>query len=75
MRREQVMAGGRFSDVMAAYPWIFQPMQIELVRAAELGGMLDQVLLQMPAMSSMIWRYAAWSAAKTLYPKLSSSSR
>ena len=44
--QRQVEAGGHFSDVMAAYPWIFQPVQIELVRAAEQGGMLDQVLMQ-----------------------------
>ncbi len=40
----QVQAGGKFSEVMAAYPWIFPPMQIELIRAAEKGGMLDQTL-------------------------------
>ena len=40
----QVQAGGKFSEVMSAYPWIFSPMQIELIRAAEKGGMLDQTL-------------------------------
>lgn len=40
----QVQAGGKFSEVMAAYPWIFPPMQVELIRAAEKGGMLDLTL-------------------------------
>ncbi len=42
----QVQAGGKFSEVMSAYPWIFAPMQIALIRAAETGGMLDKTLLE-----------------------------
>ncbi|HZO88940.1 MAG TPA: type II secretion system F family protein [Chthonomonadaceae bacterium] len=65
----QVQAGGRFSEVMAAYPWIFPPMQIELVRAAEQGGMLDRVLLQIADYIEHELEIRRLISRETLYPK------
>ena len=44
--QQQVQKGGKLSDVFAAYPWIFSELQIEMIRAAEQGGMLDKMLLR-----------------------------
>lgn len=68
--QEQVQAGGRFSDVMAAYPWIFQPLQIEMVRAAELGGMLDQILRQIADYVDHELSIRRLISYETFYPKL-----
>ncbi len=67
--QEQVQAGGKFSDVMAAYPWIFQPMQIELVRAGEQGGMLEQILLQIADYIEHELEIRRLISRETLYPK------
>ncbi len=66
----QVMAGGKFSDVMAAYPWIFQPVQIEMVRAAELGGLLDQVLRNVADYVEDELAVRRMISHETLYPKI-----
>jgi type II secretory pathway component PulF len=65
----QVQAGGRFSDVMAAYPWVFQPMQIELVRAGEQGGMLEQILLQIADYIEHELEIRRLISRETIYPK------
>lgn len=67
--QQQVLAGGKFSDVMAAHPWIFQPMQIELVRAAEQGGMLDRTLLQIADYVEHELEIRRLISRETLYPK------
>ena len=68
--QRQVQAGGRFSDVMAAYPWIFQPMQIAMVRAAEQGGLLDQVLRQVADYIDHEIEIRRLISHETLYPKI-----
>jgi type II secretory pathway component PulF len=67
--QKQVLAGGKFSDVMAAYPWIFQPVQIELVRASEQGGMLDRVLVQLAEYSEHELEIRRIIRRETFYPK------
>lgn len=66
----QVMAGGKFSDVMAAYPWIFQPVQIEMVRAAEIGGLLDQVLRNTADYVEQELAVRRMISYETLWPKI-----
>jgi type II secretory pathway component PulF len=66
----QVQAGGKFSDVMQAYRWIFSPMQIELVRAAEKGGLLDQVLIRIAEYIEHELEIRRLVSRETLYPKL-----
>ena len=68
--QRQVQAGGRFSDVMAAYPWIFQPMQVAMIRAAEQGGLLDQVLRQVADYIEHEIEIRRLISRETLYPKI-----
>lgn len=68
--QRQVQAGGRFSDVMAVSPWIFPPMHVELVRAAETGGMLDQVLRQLASYVEHDLEIKRLISRETLYPKI-----
>jgi type II secretory pathway component PulF len=68
--QRQVQAGGRFSDVMASYPWIFPPMQVEMIRAAEQGGMLDEMLRDVAGYVEHELSMRRLIKAETLYPKL-----
>ncbi len=68
--QRQVQAGGKFSDVMAAYPWIFQPMQVAMVRAAEQGGMLDVTLKQIADYVDHDLEIRRLISRETLYPKI-----
>ena len=68
--QRQVEAGGKFSDVMAAYPWIFQPVQIELIKAAEQGGMLDVALRQIADYVEHELEIRRLISRETLYPKI-----
>lgn len=45
--REQVIEGGRLADGMAAHPRIFSPLYINMVRAGESSGTLEQVLFRL----------------------------
>jgi general secretion pathway protein F len=42
--QKRVHAGSRFADALAAYPGVFSKMYVNMVRAGELGGVLDVVL-------------------------------
>ncbi|HZT42379.1 MAG TPA: type II secretion system F family protein [Chthonomonadaceae bacterium] len=68
--QKQVQAGGRFSDVMAAYPHIFSAMQIEMIRAAELGGMLEQTLRHIANYVDHEMEIRRLIRYETLYPKI-----
>lgn len=68
--QQQVQAGGRFSDVMQAYRWAFSPMQIELVRAAEKAGTLDQTLRQIADYIEHELEIRQLIRRETFYPKL-----
>ncbi len=68
--QRQVQAGGRFSDVMMAYPWIFQPMQVAMIRAAEQGGMLDSTLKQVADYIEHDIEIRRLISRETLYPKI-----
>jgi type II secretory pathway component PulF len=68
--QKQVQGGGRFSDVMEAYPWICSPMQIEIVRAAEQGGMLDTSLRQVADYVDSDLAIRRLISRETIYPKI-----
>ncbi len=68
--QQQVQKGGRFSDVMAEYPWICSPMQMEIVRAAEQGGMLDTSLRQLADYVENDLAIRRLISRETIYPKL-----
>jgi type IV pilus assembly protein PilC len=44
--RAEVEGGSALSTSMAKHPDIFQPLMINMIRAGEVGGFLDQVLVQ-----------------------------
>lgn len=66
----QVEAGGRLSDVMAAYPWVFSPMNMEMIRASEEGGMIDQVLRHLADYVEHELEIRRMIARETMYPKI-----
>ncbi len=66
----QVQKGGRFSDVMAEYPWICSQMQVEIVRAAEEGGMLDTSLRQLADYVENDLSIRQLISRETIYPKI-----
>ena len=66
----KVQSGGRFSDVMAANPWVFPPMHVALVRAAEQGGMMDDVLLEIASYTEHELDIRRVISRETLYPKI-----
>ena len=68
--QKQVQAGGRFSDVMADYPWICSPMQVEIVRAAEQGGLLDTSLRQLADYVENDLAIRRLISRETIYPKI-----
>src|SRR5262245_5970932 len=39
-----VLQGGRLSEVMARYPWIFSRLELRMIEAAEIGGLFQSVL-------------------------------
>jgi type IV pilus assembly protein PilC len=44
--RNEVETGNALSAAMAKYPEIFPPLMVNMIKAGEVGGFLDQVLLQ-----------------------------
>ena len=44
--RSDVEGGGSFSGSLAKHPRVFPPIMINMIRAGEIGGFLDQVMLQ-----------------------------
>lgn len=67
---KQVEAGGKLSDVMAAYPWVFSPMNMEMIRASEEGGMIDQVLLHLADYVEHELEIRRMISRETMYPKI-----
>ncbi|WP_432571076.1 type II secretion system F family protein [Kineococcus sp. SYSU DK005] len=45
--RAEVESGTSLSTALARYPQVFPPLMINMIRAGEVGGFLDQVLLQL----------------------------
>jgi type IV pilus assembly protein PilC len=46
LARSDVEAGQALSSALAKFPRVFPPLMVNMVRAGEVGGFLDQVLLQ-----------------------------
>ena len=45
--RAEVESGGSLSASLGKHPDVFQPLMVNMVRAGEVGGFLDQVLVQL----------------------------
>ncbi len=65
-----VQSGGKISEVMASYPWIFPPMHTEMIRAAEMGGMLDDTLKQVAGYVEHEIEIRRMISSETFYPKM-----
>lgn len=68
--QRHVLEGGRLSEVMERANWVFSPMQIEMVRAAEQGGMLDQMLSRIADYLDQELELRRLISRLTLYPKI-----
>ena len=68
--QKQVQAGGQFSEVMVNYPWIFTPLHVALIRAAEASGMLDVALRQIADYVEHELEIRRMISRETIYPKL-----
>lgn len=66
----QVQAGGKLSDVFANYNWVFNELQIEMIRAAEHGGMLENMLLKIADYLEQELALRRMISRLTLYPKI-----
>ncbi len=66
----QVQAGGKLSEVMAAYPWVFPSMHTQIVRASEQAGTLDQGLKQIADYVEHDLAIRRLLIAETFYPVL-----
>jgi len=66
----QVQAGGKLSDVLAGYPWVFSELQLEMIRAAEHGGMLDDMLRRIAAYLEQEIALRQLISRLTFYPKI-----
>ena len=68
--QKQVNSGGKISAVFAHYNWVFSELQIEMLRAAEHGGMLDQMLMKIADYLEQEIKLRQMISRLTLYPKL-----
>jgi type II secretory pathway component PulF len=68
--QKQALAGGPLSEVMAEYRWIFSPMQVEMIRAAEYGGLLDQMLTRIADYLDQEIEVRRMISKLTLMPKI-----
>jgi type II secretory pathway component PulF len=65
-----VVNGGRISDVMERHPSVFPDVQLEMVRAAEQGGMLEIILSRIADYLEQEIQLRQLISRLTLYPKI-----
>ncbi|MFM7320092.1 MAG: type II secretion system F family protein [Armatimonadota bacterium] len=66
----RVSAGQPFSATMEAHPGLFSTMQIELIRAGEMGGMLETMCTRIAAYLERENEIRRKLKRETLYPKI-----
>ncbi len=67
---DAVSRGAPLSTVFAAYPRVFSPLVLAMVRAGEVGGMLDSTLLSIADALERQYALDQRIRGQTLYPKL-----
>ncbi len=67
---QDVLAGGRISEAMARFPWIFTRLELRMVNAGEVGGLLENVLNRLADYMEREWQLRLKIAQRTLYPRL-----
>jgi type IV pilus assembly protein PilC len=65
-----VLTGGRLSERMALYPWLFDRMQVRMVEAGEGGGLLVDIFRRLADYLEKEYETRLEIKRKTLYPKL-----
>ncbi len=65
-----VLEGGPLSEVMDRYNWVFNELQVEMIRAAEHGGMLDQMLNRIADYLEQELALRRLISRLTIYPKI-----
>jgi len=67
---QQILEGGRLSEVMARFPWIFSSLERRMVEAGELGGLLESIFQRLADYLEREWTLRLQIKQRTLYPKL-----
>jgi len=67
---QHVLVGGRFSEGMARFPWLFDRMQIRMVEAGEQGGLLVEIFQRLAEYLEREHELRLEIKRKTLYPKI-----
>ena len=65
---EAVESGGTFSEALGEYPWIFDNLYVNMVRAGEAGGVLDGVLARLAEFQEKAERIKAKVKSAMVYP-------
>lgn len=65
---QQVEAGDKFSTCLTRYPRIFPNVFVSMIRAAELGGMMDEVLKKLSTFLEKEERLKARVRSALIYP-------
>jgi type IV pilus assembly protein PilC len=65
---EAVESGGTFSEALGEFPWIFDNLYVNMVRAGEAGGVLDEVLARLAEFQEKAERIKAKIKSAMVYP-------
>jgi type IV pilus assembly protein PilC len=67
---QHVLTGGRLSEGMARYPWLFSKMQLRMIEAGEAGGLLVEMFHRLAEYLERQYELQLEIKRKTLYPKI-----
>jgi type IV pilus assembly protein PilC len=66
----RLAAGVPFSELMEAYPGVFSPLMVGMIRAGEVGGFLDRMCLRLSEYSERDYHIQQTVRRETWYPKM-----
>jgi type II secretory pathway component PulF len=67
---QQILAGGRLSEAMARFRWIFSALELRMIEGGEIGGLLESVFQRLAEYLEREWSLRLQIKQRTLYPKL-----
>lgn len=67
---QHVQAGGRISEAMAHFPWLFTRLEVKMIEAGEAGGLLEDVLRRLSEYMEREYNLRLQVKQRTLYPKI-----
>ena len=67
---DSVQGGGTFSDSLAQYPKIFNDLYVSMVKAGELGGVLEVVLLRLAEFQEKAQKVKGKVLSAMIYPAI-----